>query len=127
MLDAEQRTLIDRYVCAYNASDVEGMLSTLAPNVRFENHSDQQPAVVTDGREAFRELAEQSLALFSEREQRVRSISFRACGAVAEIMYCGVLVAPESSGELVRNVVRLEGSTEFSFENGLISKIVDRG
>lgn len=126
MRDAEQRTLIDRYVSAYNAFEVEGMLSTLASNVRFENHSGQQSGVVIDGRDAFRELAEQSAAVFSEREQRILSIDFRPSSAFAEIAFRGVLAATASSTRQDSRVIELAGSTEFSFENGLISKIVDR-
>lgn len=121
MHDAEQRTLIDRYVSAYNAFEVDGMLSTLTVNVRFENHSSQQPTVVADGRDAFRELAAQSAAAFSEREQRILSIEFSPSSAFAEIAFRGVLAATASS-----RVIDLVGSTEFTFENGLISRIVDR-
>lgn len=125
MRDAEQRTLIDRYISAYNAFEIEGMLSTLTVNVRFENHSSQQPTVVVDGRDAFRELAEHSAAVFSEREQRILSIDFSPSSAVAEIAFRGVLAATASSRQDSR-VIDLVGSTKFTFENGLISKIVDR-
>jgi len=44
--------LIERYVAAYNAFDVEGMLATLAADVRFENWSGGQLTAASDGRDA---------------------------------------------------------------------------
>ena len=46
-------------MAAYNAFDVEGMLATLAADVRFENWSGGRLTAASDGRDAFRVLAEQ--------------------------------------------------------------------
>src|SRR5690606_37756812 len=105
MHDAEQRTLIDRYVSAYNAFDIEGMLSTRTVPVPFEHHSSEHPTVVIDGRDADRELAEHSAAVFSEREQRILSIVFRPSSAFAEIAFRGVLPATASSSRQDSRVI----------------------
>ena len=67
--------LIERYVAAYNAFDVDGMLDTLAPDVRFENWSGGQLTAASDGRDAFRVLAERAKTMFAEREQRVTALA----------------------------------------------------
>ncbi|MYW92953.1 nuclear transport factor 2 family protein [Amycolatopsis rubida] len=126
MRAAEKRALIDRYVRAYNEFDINGMLSTLTPDIRFENHSDRQLTVGSDGVEAFRQLAEQSAALFAEREQRVLSIGLHPAGATAQVAYRGVPAAPVPGDDRSGKVIELKGTTEFSFENGKIAKIVDR-
>lgn len=126
MHETEKRALIERYVRAYNAFDIAGLLSTVTQSVRFEDHSGQRLTVAADGVDALRQLAAQSATLFSEREQRILSLRLHPAGAVTEIAFRGVLATPMSGAGPVGTVIELEGSTTFSFENGLISKIVDR-
>ncbi|MFS2021624.1 nuclear transport factor 2 family protein, partial [Massilia sp. CT11-108] len=77
--------LIERYVTAYNAFDVDGMLDTLSPDVRFENWSGGHLTAASDGRDAFRILAEQARTMFAEREQRVTALAPRGDALVAAI------------------------------------------
>lgn len=126
MDEPKRRQLIEAYVRAYNAFDVEGMLALLAPGVRFENHSGGVVTAATDGVEEFRELAEKSKGLFSEREQRIVSLRFDTDGALADIAYRGCLAADIPDGPSAGTVIELQGRSEFSFEDGRISRIVDR-
>ncbi len=40
MDNSYKKDLIDRYISAYNAFDVEGMLALLSPDIRFENYNE---------------------------------------------------------------------------------------
>lgn len=126
MLEDEKRALIERYVRAYNDFNVDGMLSTLAPDIRFENYADQQLTVDSDGIDAFRRLAEQAAAHFRQREQRIVSICIGPKATIARVAYRGVLAEPPSDGHRGGTVLELVGTTEFTFASGLIAKIVDR-
>src|SRR4051794_23809819 len=102
MIEAKEKELIDRYLAAYNAFDIDAMLAQLDPDIRFENYSGGQLTADASGIEEFRRLAEQSKDLFSEREQRVTSLARRLTqtGAtlVAEIAWRGRIAADIPGG-----------------------------
>lgn len=125
MNNASMKELIDRYLMAYNTFDVERMISLLSQDVRFENYSGDQ-LTTTSGIDEFRQLAEQSRSLFSEREQRITDLKFSQNSAVAAIAYRGKLAADIPDGPRAGTVLDLQGTSEFSFDNGQITKIVDR-
>lgn len=126
-MDAEGvRALVERYVEAYNAFDVEGMLACLAPDVVFRNVSGGEVTVATDGIEAFEALALQSAALFSSREQRIRSLAVDGDKAVAGIDYWGLLAADIPGGPRAGEEVSLQGESVFALRDGSIVAIEDR-
>lgn len=126
MNSSSMKDLIDRYLAAYNAFDVDGMLSLLSQDVRFENYSGDQLTAATSGTDEFRKLAEQSRSLFSEREQRIAGLEFGHDSAIAVIAYRGKLAADIPDGPSAGTVLDLQGESEFSFGNGQITRIVDR-
>lgn len=125
MADSKCRDLIDRYITAYNTFDIDGMAALLSPDVRFENYSGGQLTASTSGIDEFRQLAEKSRSLFSEREQRISSLRCYPDSATADITYRGRLVADIPGGPAAGTVVVLSGRSDFSFDNGQITKIVD--
>jgi hypothetical protein len=125
-MDARQKDLIDRYLAAYNAFDVEAMLAQLDPAIRFENYSNGALSAQTSGIEAFRQLAEQSKALFSEREQRVTALTQDGETLVAEIAWRGRLAADVPDGPPAGTLLEMRGRSEFGFGAGGIVRIVDR-
>lgn len=126
MSDLKQRELIDRYINAYNTFDIKGMLALLSPDVRFENYSGDRLTASANGVDEFRDLAEQAKSLFSEREQRVTSVEISQDFAVADIAYRGRLAADIPGGPLAGALLELQGTSEFAFHDGRITKIVDR-
>jgi hypothetical protein len=126
MLEARQKDLIDRYLAAYNAFDIEAMLAQLDPAIRFENYSGGQLTADASGIDEFRRLAEQSKDLFSEREQRVTSLARRGGTVVAEIAWRGRIAAGIRGGPPAGTLLEMRGSSEFDFGDRGITKIVDR-
>ncbi|WP_363796546.1 nuclear transport factor 2 family protein [Lysobacter firmicutimachus] len=123
---AQARALIERYIAAYNAFDIDGMLATLAPQLRFENWSGGQLTAEADGIEAFRVLAEQGAQLFAQREQRVLDLRLDSARAEADISYRGRLALDLPGGPPAGTVLELQGTSEFGFADGRIARIVDR-
>ncbi|MES2760121.1 MAG: nuclear transport factor 2 family protein [Pseudomonadota bacterium] len=117
---------IERYLAAYNAFDVAGMLALLAPGVRFENYSGGQLTAQASGIDEFRRLAEQSKAVFSEREQRITAIEHGEGSVITGIAYRGKLAVDVPDGPRAGTVLDLQGQSEFWFDGALITKIVDR-
>ena len=122
----DKRQLVERYLQAYNAFDVDGMLAVLSADVVFENHAGGQLTVATRGIAEFRQLAERACALFSEREQRLGALALDREPAVAEIAYRGRLAVDVSGGPAAGTLIELQGRSEFRFADGRISAIVDR-
>jgi len=120
------KDLVDRYLAACNAFDIDGMLALLSPDVRFENHSGGQLTAAATGTDEFRDLAGQSRQLFLEGEQRILDISFGQDSAVATIAWRGRLAVDIPEGPPAGSVLELQGTSEFSFAHGLISRLVDR-
>lgn len=125
MDQAARQSLIERYIAAYNAFDIEGMLALLHDEVRFENHASGELTVATDGRDAFRALAEQSRGLFSAREQRVSAWRFGPDRTVVDIDYRGTLAQDIPDGPGAGTVLELKGRSEFGFAGDRIAFLAD--
>ena len=122
----ERAQVIHKYIAAYNAFDVESMLELLSPAVRFENWSGAHRTTEASGIGEFRQLAEQAKGMFSEREQRITAIKQSAESVIVNIAYRGQLAVDIQDGPRAGTVLNLNGESEFVFDGGLISKIVDR-
>lgn len=121
----EKRDLIDRYLAAYNAFDVEGMLAPLHPDVAFENVSGGEVNATAAGKDEFRRLAEHAAQLFSSRRQTVTAFDPSGAGATVEVDYEGVLAADLPNGMQAGEALRLSGRSDFGFRDGLIAHIRD--
>lgn len=119
------RALIERYLDAYNAFDIPGMLAVLDPDVTFENVSGGQVTAAARGHEEFRALAEHAATLFRTRRQVVRDYAGDEQGARVEIDYEGVLAADLGPGLRAGETLRLAGRSTFGVRDGLITRIVD--
>ncbi|HEL4110411.1 TPA: nuclear transport factor 2 family protein [Stenotrophomonas maltophilia] len=126
MDESHCRYLIEHYLQAYNRFDIDAMLAVLAHNVRFENHSGNQLTMVTEGIDAFGELARQSARMFHEREQRLLELAFEDDVALARIGWRGVFAQDIPGGPSAGSELALKGRSEFAFEDGRIVRIIDR-
>lgn len=120
------KTLINQYLEAYTAFDVDGMLALLSADVVFENYANGQLTASAQGIEQFRALAEQSKRLFSEREQRLTALREWPDHVVAGIAFRGVLAHDIPGGPKAGSIIELDGKSEFEFRDGAITRIVDR-
>jgi ketosteroid isomerase-like protein len=123
--DDPHRALIERYIAAYNAFDVPGMLALLEPDVTFENVSGGQVTAAANGREELRALAEHAATLFTSRCQTIRQYVTTADGAQVEIDYEGVLAADLGPDLRTGATLRLAGRSTFVIRDERIARIVD--
>lgn len=125
MNESEKSVLVNSYVAAYNALDVEGMLATVHPQVEFRNISGGEIDASASGIEALRRLAELSKGLFASRRQEITSFRTEGDLLVATIRFEGVLAADLPNGMKAGESLRLEGRSEFGFRDGRIDRITD--
>jgi len=126
MSNATPEELIHTYVDAYNRFDLDGMCALLASDIRFEHYANGDLGAQASGLREFRLLAETGAALFAEREQRVAAIRVDGKHASVAIAFTGKLAADIPGGPPAGTVLTFDGSSEFTFDEGCISKIVDR-
>ncbi|WP_064077014.1 nuclear transport factor 2 family protein [Prescottella equi] len=126
MSELSPEDVIDRYISAYNSFDVLGMLATLTPDVRFEHYVGDERTSESVGWDDFRRLAEHAVTLFTEREQHITEVKFEERTATAHIEYRARLAVDLPDGPLAGDIIELRGTTNFTFHDGRISRIVDR-
>jgi hypothetical protein len=125
-MDADsKRALVDRYIEAYNACDVESMLEVIHPEIVFQNVSGGVVDVTASGIEAFRELALQSKQLFAARSQAVTRFEPHAEGASVDVVFTGVLAADLPNGLKAGDRLHLTGRSAFVFRDEKIYRLTD--
>ncbi len=121
----DQRDVIDRYLAAYNACDVAGMMDVLHEDIAFTNISHSQVTVTARGRDQFRALAEYAVTLFRRRRQTIRDYGESGDTAWISVDYEGELAADLSPDLRAGDTLRLAGRSTFTFRDGLIAQLTD--
>lgn len=70
MDEDEKRSLVECYLAAYNAFDIDSMMAVIHPAIEFKNVSGGEVNATTSGAGDFRLLAEKSSELFRSRKQK---------------------------------------------------------
>lgn len=125
MSSTDIRALVDHYIDAYNRKNIDDMLKNVHPQVEFKNISAGVVNARTNGVVELRTLAQQSLSLFSERQQKIESFELQGSVAVVTIAFRAVVAADLPNGLMKGQVLNLSGRSEFEFQDGAISKITD--
>lgn len=125
MDNLHRQQLIEQYIRAYNHMDVEGMLTTLHPDIIFENISNGEVNLSTQGMAAFRSQAEAAVQLFRERRQTITSQKTDDNGAEVEINYYAIIAQDLPNGWKAGDKIQMTGKSIFSFRDDKISSITD--
>lgn len=121
----EMKSLIQSYLNAYNSFDVDGMLLHLHKDIEFRNIINGVIDVETKGIEQFRELAEQSKKIFSERLQIINNYSITDDKVEVEINYEGTLATDLPNGLKAGEKLLLKGKSVFKFKDKKLRLIED--
>ncbi|HEY4092964.1 MAG TPA: nuclear transport factor 2 family protein [Luteibacter sp.] len=126
MIDPARRQLIEIYLAAYNHFDIPAMLAALTDEVRFEHHQDGELSIATQGKVELKKLARVGAQLFAAREQKVVSLEERGEDVIATIDFHGEIAEDIPEGPRAGTIIEMQGTTEFGFADGKISKVIDR-
>lgn len=121
----EMKSLIQSYLNAYNSFDMDGMLLHLHKDIEFRNIINGVIDVETKGIEQFRELAEQSKKIFSERLQTINNYSITEDKVEVEINYEGTLATDLPNGLKAGEKLLLKGKSVFKFKDKKMTIIED--
>jgi ketosteroid isomerase-like protein len=125
MDEDEKRSLVECYLAAYNAFDIDGMMAVIHPDIEFKNVSGGEVNATTSGAGDFRLLAEKSSELFRSRKQKILTFWSNADQASIAVAFEGVLASDLPNGMKAGETLRLNGRSEFTFCDGKIYRIKD--
>lgn len=118
--------IIENYIEAYNAMDLDGMLRCLTDDVRFQNILSGQVSVATAGKEQFAELARLGAPAFHARRQEVVRCIVVGSHAMAEIAYTATVAKDLPNGWKAGQQLAFTGASYFKLVDGRIAEIIDQ-
>lgn len=122
----QQKLVIENYVKSYNEFDVTGMTKDLSEDVVFENVSNGNVDLRTEGITAFTQQAESAKQYVKQRNQTVESWEFNGPKVTIKIDYKAVLAIDLPNGLKAGDSLELKGESEFEFVNSKINCIRDK-
>ncbi len=123
---AQLQEIVECYIHAYNAFDVEGMLFHLHDDVVFRNISNGEINLETRGKTAFAEQGRLAAGYFTERKQTITNIKFPEDQVVeVDIDYQGVLAVDFPNGMNRGDRIALKGRSYFRLAGDHIIEIED--
>ena len=125
MIHEESRKIIEQYVEAYNSFDIEGMVNLLHEDIVFQNFSGGKMNVETKGTQPFRELAQQSSAMFSSRRQKITHFENADDKIAVHVDYEAIVAIDLPNGLKAGDKIELKGKSLFQMEHGQIIRIED--
>lgn len=125
MKNQERETLIEEYISAYNAMNVEKMLSPLHSEIIFENFSGDERTHFLVGKKAFKNQALEALGYFSERNQTILNFTHQISNSEITISYRATLAIDIPNGPTKGDKLDFEGKSRIEFKDNKISKIQD--
>ena len=120
------KSIIEAYIKAYNSFDIEGMAKDLADDVVFENVSNGNVNLRTEGLATFTEQAKAATQYFKERKQTIESWTLQDSIVEIGISYQAILAIDLPNGLKVGDTLELTGTSIFKFSDGKIKQITDK-
>ncbi|SOD91853.1 nuclear transport factor 2 family protein [Spirosoma fluviale] len=117
--------IIRAYIQAYNDNDIPAMLVLLDDHIIFENVSNTTGVTTTTSKQAFEQLAIQSVSYFAERKQIIRFMVMGTDSAAVEIDYQAVLAQDLPNELKAGDQLNLRGVSFFEIQNRKIIRISD--
>ena len=118
--------VIEAYIAAYNARDVDRMLDCLAEDIVFRNLSAGQVTAEAIGKPSFAQMAHVGAAAFTTRRQVVRHAITVADTTLVEIDYTATVAADLPNGWKAGQNLAFAGASLFRVRSGQIVEIIDQ-
>lgn len=125
-MEEHQKKIIENYVDSYNNFDINGMTKNMNENIVFENISNGNVDLRTEGLNEFKKQAESAKQYFKQRKQTITSWEFNNSKVSIDIDYRAILAVDLPNGMMSGDTLDLKGKSEFEFENGRIKSIADK-
>ena len=124
-LNKQREQIIKNYLKSYNDYDIGGMIKDLDRDIVFENISNGNLDLRTQGLDKFREHTESEIQYTQQRERTVESWQFDESKVSIHIKFKGILSVDIMEKLEAGDVLELKGKSEFVFDNEKIQRITD--
>jgi hypothetical protein len=114
-----------KFVGVYNSFKAESMITCLHKKIEFNNISDEVLNVHAKSIKEFKELANCSIKLFKQKEQKIVSYKEINDTTNVEINYCGILAMDLFDGLKAGKTLIVNGKSKHVFKDNLIVRPVD--
>ncbi|GET23144.1 nuclear transport factor 2 family protein [Prolixibacter denitrificans] len=125
MTQDDYRKIIENYVDAYNHFDVDRMLADIDEEARFENISEGEVTLTTEGKAALREQAREAAEVFSEREQVISNFQFHKQEVEVDVDFSATLAIDFSEELKAGDRIAMTGKSVFTFRDDKIIELKD--
>jgi hypothetical protein len=125
MDNRQKEVLIEKYLKAYNAFDIEGMLQDFDEGIRFKNINNKQVDLETYGLVTFKKQAEFAGKIFSSRKQIPLGYEHVGDKTTVPIYYEAVLAIDLPNGMKAGQKIELNGKSHFQFDGHKIILLID--
>ncbi|MBL0685976.1 nuclear transport factor 2 family protein [Aquimarina mytili] len=122
----QQQKIVENYVNSYNRFDIDGMTKDLTENIVFENISNGNVDLRTEGITEFKKQAETAKQYSTHRKQTIESWQFLKSKVIIQIGYKAILAIDLPNGLKTGDTLELKGISEFEFEHNKIKSITDK-
>ena len=120
-----RETIIKNYIEGYNQFNIDKMVNAFDDNIIFEKIQNDKTNMSLNGIVEFKLQAEQAIAYFSKREQKIKSFNHTEKTTEIEIDYEAVLGMDFPNGLKKGQQLNLIGKSVFEFEGNKIIKLTD--
>ena len=120
-----RQEIIENYIHSYNSFDIKSMLKDLHKDIKFENISNGQINLATNGIEEFKNQAENAKDYFKEREQKIVDFQYKGDIIEVTIEYIGIAAKDLPNGLKSGDTLKLNGKSIFRFKDDKIISIQD--
>lgn len=122
----ERATIIYQYIKAYNELDVPGMLANMADTLIFDHYESNLSTLHLEGIDEFNKQAADALAYFTERRQKILTLTHKPNTTEITIAYEAIAAMDFPNGTKEGDKIKLTCKSVFEFSpTGKISKLTD--
>lgn len=120
-----RENIIQNYIDGYNKFDTEKMTRDFSEEIVFQNIQNGEVNMTLEGKNAFKQQAEQARAYFVSRQQSITAMKHRENETEIEVDYSAVLAADFPNGMRKGEKLELKGKSIFKFLDDKIVVLTD--
>lgn len=120
-----RENIIQNYIDGYNKFDTEKMMHDFSEEIVFQNIQNGEVNMTLEGKNAFKQQAEQARVYFVSRQQSITAMKHRENETEIEVDYSAVLAADFPNGMRKGEKMELKGKSIFKFLDDKIVALTD--
>jgi len=117
--------MIESYIEAFNAFNVEAMLQFVHPDIVFKNVAGGEINATVIGIDEFRKISERVTSFYSARCEQITGLASVGTTTTVDISYEAVLAADSPNGRKAGDIDKGTGRSVYEFLDGKIYRITD--